>query len=285
MLAFTGLETVANLAAEARRPGVDLPRSVFGGIATVVTIYVAIAVVALSAFPGPDTELGGRWIRAPLLGVAQSIGDELPGGLGGLLEFYVGITGASDPARRGDDVDLRLREARVLARRARPAASQLRPAEPTRARLPAGDCRGGGRLVGDRDRHVVHPPDRRVPREPLLVRRPDRVHCGPARGDQAADQRARPGSPLPRAVQRAHRGLADPGAGDRRRDRDRRDLRDRARDASRGALRRARLARRRPRRLRRCASRPRRGPDGEGDRARRAAVRGSARSSRRSSCR
>ncbi len=94
MLAFTGLETVANLAAEARRPGVDLPRSVFGGIATVVTIYVAIAVVALSAFPGPDTQLGGRWIQAPLLGVAQSIGDELPGGLGGLLEFYVGITGA-----------------------------------------------------------------------------------------------------------------------------------------------------------------------------------------------
>ena len=58
MLAFTGLETVANLAAEARRPGVDLPRSVFGGIATVVTMYVAIAVVAFSAFPGPSTELG-----------------------------------------------------------------------------------------------------------------------------------------------------------------------------------------------------------------------------------
>src|SRR6478672_6305037 len=37
MLAFTGLETVANLAEEARRPGVDLPRSVFGAIATVVT--------------------------------------------------------------------------------------------------------------------------------------------------------------------------------------------------------------------------------------------------------
>jgi hypothetical protein len=43
-------------------------------------MYVAIAVVALSAFPGPSTELGGRWIRAPLLGVAHSIGDELPGG-------------------------------------------------------------------------------------------------------------------------------------------------------------------------------------------------------------
>ncbi len=94
MLAFTGLETVANLAAEARRPGVDLPRSVFGGIATVVTMYVAIAVVAVSAFPGPHTELGGRWIRSPLLGVAHRIGRELPGGLGGVLEFYVGITGA-----------------------------------------------------------------------------------------------------------------------------------------------------------------------------------------------
>jgi basic amino acid/polyamine antiporter, APA family len=94
MLAFTGLETVANLAAEARRPGVDLPRSVFGGIATVVTMYVAIAVVALAAFPGQGTALGGRWIHAPLLGVANRIGDKLPWGLGGALELYVGVTGA-----------------------------------------------------------------------------------------------------------------------------------------------------------------------------------------------
>src|SRR6476659_5142453 len=94
MLAFTGLETVANLAEEARRPGVDLPRSVFGAIATVVTIYVAIAVVALSAFPGPDTELGSTWIRAPLLGVADSIRAELPYWLGNPLRFYVGVTGA-----------------------------------------------------------------------------------------------------------------------------------------------------------------------------------------------
>jgi APA family basic amino acid/polyamine antiporter len=94
MLAFTGLETVANFAAEVRRPGIDLPRSVFGGIGTVVTMYVAIAVVAISAFPGPSTELGTRWIRSPLLGVAQRIGSELPWGLGGALRFYVGVTGA-----------------------------------------------------------------------------------------------------------------------------------------------------------------------------------------------
>ena len=94
MLAFTGLETVANLAEEARRPGVDLPRSVFGGIATVVTIYVAIAVVALSAFPGPKTELGTRWIRSPLVGVATRIRSELPLWLGDALRVYVGLTGA-----------------------------------------------------------------------------------------------------------------------------------------------------------------------------------------------
>jgi APA family basic amino acid/polyamine antiporter len=94
MLAFTGLETVANFAAEVRRPGIDLPRSLFGGIGTVVTMYVAIAVVAISAFPGPSTALGTRWIRSPLLGVAQRIGSDLPWGLGGALRFYVGVTGA-----------------------------------------------------------------------------------------------------------------------------------------------------------------------------------------------
>jgi APA family basic amino acid/polyamine antiporter len=94
MLAFTGLETVANLAEEARRPGVDLPRSVFGAIATVVTIYVAIALVAVSAFPGPNTALGTTWIRAPLLGVADRLKEELPWVLGDVLRVYVGLTGA-----------------------------------------------------------------------------------------------------------------------------------------------------------------------------------------------
>ena len=79
MLAYTGLETVANLAEEAKRPGVDLPRSLFGAIGTAVTLYVAIAVVALSAFPGPGH--GAR--RATGCGRRSSasrpsIGTELP---------------------------------------------------------------------------------------------------------------------------------------------------------------------------------------------------------------
>src|SRR5439155_1245777 len=51
MLAYTGLETVANFAEEVRRPGRDLPRSLFSAVGLVVVIYVLIALVGLSAFP------------------------------------------------------------------------------------------------------------------------------------------------------------------------------------------------------------------------------------------
>src|SRR2546423_2267205 len=51
MLAYTGLETVANLSEEARRAGRALPRSVFSAVGLVVLLYAAIAIVALSAVP------------------------------------------------------------------------------------------------------------------------------------------------------------------------------------------------------------------------------------------
>ena len=60
MLAYTGLETVANLAEETREPGRDLPRSLFSGIGLVVLIYVAIACVALSAFPATNGTTDAR---------------------------------------------------------------------------------------------------------------------------------------------------------------------------------------------------------------------------------
>jgi APA family basic amino acid/polyamine antiporter len=94
MLAYTGLETVANLAEEARRPGVDLPRSLFAAIGTVVTVYVAIAVVALSAFPGPETALGRRWLRAPLVGVAEQLRGHVPLWFADTIRFFVGASGA-----------------------------------------------------------------------------------------------------------------------------------------------------------------------------------------------
>ena len=96
MLAYTGLETVANLAEETREPGRDLPRSLFSGIGLVVLIYVAIALVALSAFPatGGTTELGTIWLRAPLMGIVDALGDPLPNVAADALRVYVGLTGA-----------------------------------------------------------------------------------------------------------------------------------------------------------------------------------------------
>jgi APA family basic amino acid/polyamine antiporter len=96
MLAYTGLETVANLAEEARRPGIDLPRSVFSAIAVVVTIYVAIAVVGLSAFPAQNgmTELGTTWLRAPLIGIVEGLRDHIPSVLDDVLRVFVGVSGA-----------------------------------------------------------------------------------------------------------------------------------------------------------------------------------------------
>jgi APA family basic amino acid/polyamine antiporter len=96
MLAYTGLETVANYAEEVRRPGVDLPRRVFAAIGTVVGVYVLIAMVGLSAFPerAGRTELGGRWLRAPLMGIVSKIAQHLPTWAGDALRVYVGLSGA-----------------------------------------------------------------------------------------------------------------------------------------------------------------------------------------------
>jgi basic amino acid/polyamine antiporter, APA family len=94
MLAFTGLETVANLAEETREPGRTLPRSLFSAIGLVVVITVLIAAVGLSAFPvtGGETALGEEWLFAPLVGIVSALG--LPAGGEDVLRVYVGLTGA-----------------------------------------------------------------------------------------------------------------------------------------------------------------------------------------------
>jgi APA family basic amino acid/polyamine antiporter len=95
MLAYTGLETVANFAEEVRRPGRDLPRSLFGAIGLVVVLYAAIAVVGLSAFPPQHgTELGSTWLRSPLLGVVTRMRDHVPDAIGVPLQVFVGLSGA-----------------------------------------------------------------------------------------------------------------------------------------------------------------------------------------------
>jgi basic amino acid/polyamine antiporter, APA family len=95
MLAYTGLETVANLAAETREPGRTLPRSLFVGIGGAVLVSFLIALVALSAYPAdPETALGTRWLRAPLVGVADAFSGELPDSVVDALRVFIGLTGA-----------------------------------------------------------------------------------------------------------------------------------------------------------------------------------------------
>jgi APA family basic amino acid/polyamine antiporter len=96
MLAYTGLETVSNLAEETREPGRTLPRSLFSGIGLVVVVTVLIASIGLSAYPatGGQTALGDEWLEAPLVGIVAAFDGSLPGIVVDVLRIAVGVSGA-----------------------------------------------------------------------------------------------------------------------------------------------------------------------------------------------
>jgi APA family basic amino acid/polyamine antiporter len=93
MLAYTGLETVANLAAETREPGRTLPRSLFTGIGLVVAVSFALGLIGISAFPS-GAGLGDEWLRAPLQGIAVALDGPLPALGADVVRVVVGLTGA-----------------------------------------------------------------------------------------------------------------------------------------------------------------------------------------------
>lgn len=96
MLAYTGLETVANLAEETREPGRVLPRSLFSSIGLVVIMTVLIAIVGLSAFPAEDgsTDLADDWLQAPIVGIVTAFDGHLPAMMVDVLRIVVGLSGA-----------------------------------------------------------------------------------------------------------------------------------------------------------------------------------------------
>ena len=96
MLAYTGIETVANLSEESRRPE-ELPANLFRAVGAVITVYVLIAVIGLSAFPvaGGTTALGSEWRRAPLMGIVAALMPHLPWLLGDALRVFVGFSGVA----------------------------------------------------------------------------------------------------------------------------------------------------------------------------------------------
>src|SRR3954451_5616560 len=94
MLAYTGLETVANLSQEAREPGKTLPRSLFVGLGAAILLSVAMGIVGVAAFPEVGSRLGGQFIHAPLLGIVSAFQGHMPAFLVDALRVLIGLTGA-----------------------------------------------------------------------------------------------------------------------------------------------------------------------------------------------
>jgi basic amino acid/polyamine antiporter, APA family len=94
MVAYTGIETISNMAEEAKDYTRTIPRGIGGVVIAVVAIYAFLPSVALSAMPvvNGKTELAGEFAGDPILGVVKNI--DL-GFLQGAAEVYVGILAAT----------------------------------------------------------------------------------------------------------------------------------------------------------------------------------------------
>jgi APA family basic amino acid/polyamine antiporter len=99
MVAYTGIETVSNMAEEARDPGHDIPKAVNLVLIAVLAVYAGISVVALSALPVVHqaghyvTELGTTYENDPVLGIITRLG--LHGTTLTIAKDYVGVLAAT----------------------------------------------------------------------------------------------------------------------------------------------------------------------------------------------
>jgi APA family basic amino acid/polyamine antiporter len=103
MIAYTGIETVSNLAEEARDPVRSIPRSISWVATAVFAIYFTLPFVALSAMP--VVHQGGHYVTQlgqdpphgfkndPVLGLVENLG--LHGALLSAAKVYVGILAAT----------------------------------------------------------------------------------------------------------------------------------------------------------------------------------------------
>ncbi len=106
MLAYTGIETVSNMAEEARDPGKQVPKAVNLVVLAVLGVYLGISLIALSALPVTQvvghphqyqTLLGvegnGGYQNDPVLGIVSRLG--LHGTVLTLAQYYVGLLAAT----------------------------------------------------------------------------------------------------------------------------------------------------------------------------------------------
>jgi basic amino acid/polyamine antiporter, APA family len=99
MVAYTGIETISNMAEEARDYGTTIPRGIGLVVGAVAVIYTFLPAVALSAMPVKDGETvlalpkeEGGFADDPVLGVVKNM--DL-GSLEHPAEIYVGILAAT----------------------------------------------------------------------------------------------------------------------------------------------------------------------------------------------
>jgi APA family basic amino acid/polyamine antiporter len=100
MIAYTGIETVSNLAEEARDPARNVPRAYLLTVIAVWVIFFTLPAIALSALPveNGETLLGlppeeGGYANDPVLGVVDNLG--VSGFALDALRVYVGLLAAT----------------------------------------------------------------------------------------------------------------------------------------------------------------------------------------------
>ncbi len=103
MIAYTGIETISNMAEEAKDQSRTIPRAIKGVVVAVFAIYAALPAVALSALPvrcvgthcqtllGVSEDKGG-YAGDPVLGIVKHLG---LGPLQHIGEIYVGLLAAT----------------------------------------------------------------------------------------------------------------------------------------------------------------------------------------------
>lgn len=71
MVAYTGIESIAQLAAESKKPSVTVPRSIKLTMVTLVVLYFGISVVGLSVIS--PQELGEKYTDDPIAGIVRHL--------------------------------------------------------------------------------------------------------------------------------------------------------------------------------------------------------------------
>lgn len=100
MIAYTGIETVSNMAEEAKDPGEQVPRTVNYVLIAVIGLFAGISIISMSALPVTQnaaghysTALGTTYKDDPVLGIVSAL--HLHGTMLTAARYYIGALAAT----------------------------------------------------------------------------------------------------------------------------------------------------------------------------------------------